>query len=107
MGMAAWQASGTGLQGRDDMGVNVYAEEMTDRIEILSKELDGSIFTGVRFYLWLPSTADRKQFQDRQSREPPRGNRGVPVGYPAGTLSVVSYQLSVVSYARRRRRRIS
>ena len=45
------------------MGVNVYAEEMTDRIEILSKELDGSIFTGVRFYLWLPSTADRKQFQ--------------------------------------------
>jgi len=36
------------------MRVNVYAEEMTDRIEIISKEIDGRTFTGLRFYLYLP-----------------------------------------------------
>lgn len=36
------------------MRVNVYAEEMTDRIEIISKEIDGQTFTGLRFYLYLP-----------------------------------------------------
>jgi hypothetical protein len=30
------------------MRVNVYAEEMTDRIEIISKEIDGHKFTGLR-----------------------------------------------------------
>ncbi len=38
------------------MRVNVYAEEMTDRIEIISKEIDGHTFTGLRFYLELPVT---------------------------------------------------
>jgi hypothetical protein len=38
------------------MRVNVYAEEMTDRIEIISKEKDGEIFTGLRIYLELPVT---------------------------------------------------
>ncbi len=38
------------------MRVNVYAEEMTDRIEIISKEIDGRTFTGLRFYLELPVT---------------------------------------------------
>jgi hypothetical protein len=38
------------------MRVNVYAEEMTDRIEIISKEIDGQQFTGLRFYLELPVT---------------------------------------------------
>lgn len=32
------------------MRVNVYAEEMTDRIEIISKEIDGHNLTGLRFY---------------------------------------------------------
>lgn len=36
------------------MRVNVYAEEMTDRVEIISKKIDGQEFTGVRFYLYLP-----------------------------------------------------
>jgi hypothetical protein len=36
--------------------VNVYAEEMTDRIEIISKEIDGHRFTGLRFYLELPAS---------------------------------------------------
>jgi hypothetical protein len=38
------------------MRVNVYAEEMTDRIEIVVKEIEGEKFTGVRFYLELPVT---------------------------------------------------
>lgn len=36
------------------MRVNVYAEEMTNRIEIISKEIEGQKFTAVRFYLELP-----------------------------------------------------
>lgn len=38
------------------MRVNVYAEEMTDRIEIIGKEIGGTRFTGLRFYLELPVT---------------------------------------------------
>ena len=38
------------------MRVNVYAEEMTDRIEIIGKEIDGHTFTGLRFYLDLPAS---------------------------------------------------
>jgi hypothetical protein len=38
------------------MRVNVYAEEMTDRVEIITKEIDGHLFTAVRFYLYLPAT---------------------------------------------------
>lgn len=36
------------------MRVNVYAEEITDRVEIIEKVVDGTAFTGVRFYLELP-----------------------------------------------------
>lgn len=36
------------------MRVNIYAEEMTNRIEIIEKEIDGSKFEAVRFYLYLP-----------------------------------------------------
>ena len=46
------------------MRVNVYAEEMTDRLEIIGKEIDGHRFTGLRFYLYLPTTlADGTQAQ--------------------------------------------
>jgi len=38
------------------MRVNVYAEEMTDRVEIISKEIDCHEFTALRFYLELPAT---------------------------------------------------
>jgi hypothetical protein len=36
--------------------INVYAEEMTDRVEIISKEIEGQKFTGLRIYLELPVT---------------------------------------------------
>lgn len=38
------------------MRVNVYAEEMTDRIEIISKTIGKNTFTGLRFYLELPTS---------------------------------------------------
>lgn len=38
------------------MRVNVYGEELTDRIEILTKKVGDVTFTGVRFYLELPVT---------------------------------------------------
>lgn len=43
------------------MRVNVYAEEMTDRVEIISKEIDGHVFTGLRLYLELPATVNGEQ----------------------------------------------
>ena len=36
------------------MRVNIYAEEMTDRIEIIEKETKDGKFTGLRIYLELP-----------------------------------------------------
>jgi hypothetical protein len=45
----------TAVKG-ETMRVNVYAEEMTERIEIISKEIDGHKFTGLRLYLELPVT---------------------------------------------------
>lgn len=38
------------------MRVNIYAEEMTDRVEIFTKEIEGQKFTAVRLYLELPVT---------------------------------------------------
>lgn len=45
------------------MRVNVYAEEMTDKVEIISKEIEGQKFTGLRLYLELPATVGDKQYQ--------------------------------------------
>lgn len=38
------------------MRVNVYAEEITDKIEIIEKNTADGKFTGLRFYLELPVT---------------------------------------------------
>jgi hypothetical protein len=38
------------------MRVNVYAEEMTDRLELISKTINDRTYTGLRFYLELPVT---------------------------------------------------
>lgn len=48
------------------MRVNIYAEETTDRIEIISKEIDGHAFTGLRFWLAFPGDDGKPQwFQHR------------------------------------------
>ena len=38
------------------MRVNIYAEEITDRVEIVEKTTKDGTFTGLRFYLELPVT---------------------------------------------------
>lgn len=38
------------------MRVNIYAEEMTDKVELIEKETKDGKFVGVRFYLELPVT---------------------------------------------------
>jgi hypothetical protein len=38
------------------MRVNIYAEELTDRVEIIEKVVEGHTYTAVRFYLELPVT---------------------------------------------------
>jgi len=40
--------------------VNVYAEEMTDRVEVISKTTEDGEFTGLRICLELPCTVPRK-----------------------------------------------
>lgn len=45
------------------MRVNIYAEELTDRVEIISKEIEGKTYTAVRFYLELPATVGGVQHQ--------------------------------------------
>ena len=45
------------------MRVNVYAEEMTDRVELVAKEIEGHSYTGLRFYLELPATVNGQQLQ--------------------------------------------
>lgn len=50
------------------MRVNVYAEEMTDRVEIISKEIQGHTFTGLRLYLELPVTVVDGEGRSQQVR---------------------------------------
>lgn len=38
------------------MRVNVYAEEMSNEVSIVKKEIDGVEFIGLRFYTYLPVT---------------------------------------------------
>lgn len=45
------------------MRVNIYAEEMTDRVEIIAKEIDGHTFTGCRFFMYLPVTHNNPDLQ--------------------------------------------
>ena len=46
------------------MRVNVYAEEMTQRVELVRKTADGHEFVGVRFYLELPVTVNAGKMEE-------------------------------------------
>jgi hypothetical protein len=52
------------------MRINVYAEELTERVEVISKTVDGVTFEGVRFYLYLPATLDPNGGTRFQARGP-------------------------------------
>lgn len=43
------------------MRINVYSEEITQKVEIVSKQGDGKTFVGVRFYTELPVTLGTSQ----------------------------------------------
>jgi len=45
------------------MRVNIYAEEMSEDVEIIHKEIEGQVFTGLRLYLYLPVTVGADQVQ--------------------------------------------
>lgn len=68
------------------MRVNVYAEEMTDRVEIIAKEIDGHSFTGLRLYLELPVTVGSDVGTHRSVEGPilesPRGGAAAQVAGP-------------------------
>ena len=52
------------------MRVNVYAEELTDRVELITKEVEGNEFTAIRFYLALPVTMPNEVGPPFQARGP-------------------------------------
>jgi len=45
------------------MRVNIYAEEMTDRVDLITKEIEGRTYTAIRFWLELPATVNGSQFK--------------------------------------------
>jgi hypothetical protein len=45
------------------MRVNIYAEEITDRVKVYREERNGQVFTALRFYLELPATVGGKEYQ--------------------------------------------
>jgi hypothetical protein len=67
------------------MRVNVYAEEMTDRVEIIFKDIDGHRFTGLRIYLELPVTVGglgHHVSQEGPAVSPPGGGEPAQVQGP-------------------------
>jgi|ERR1051326_2827506 hypothetical protein len=50
------------------MRVNVYAEELTDRVELITKTIEGQTFTAVRFYLELPASFQHEVFYKDDDR---------------------------------------
>ena len=42
------------------MRVNVYVEELTDRVEVIEKKIDERTLYGLRFYLYLPVSNGRE-----------------------------------------------
>jgi hypothetical protein len=59
---AAENPHGAQLTKGEKMRVNIYAEELTDRVEVVSKEIEGRTYNAVRFYLELPATVDGTQY---------------------------------------------
>ena len=52
------------------MRINVYKEELTDRVKVVSKTAEKIKYYGVRFYLELPATVDGKQHKSPFMHQP-------------------------------------
>lgn len=66
------------------MRVNIYAEEMTDRIEIIGKTIEGRTYTGLRLYLELPATLMRCRHCRRFQHEVTAGYCGAVPSFVDG-----------------------
>jgi hypothetical protein len=62
------------------MRVNVYAEEITDKVEIIEKTTPDGTFTGVRFWLELPVT--RVANDEGEAYAQPRQEQGPFMHHP-------------------------
>lgn len=49
------------------MRVNVYAEETTGEVEVIGKTINGTEFTGVRFFLYSPDELHHTTGDDDRS----------------------------------------
>lgn len=45
------------------MRINVYSEELSNRIVVIHKQVEGRDLVGIRFHLYLPVTVDGEQIQ--------------------------------------------
>ncbi len=52
------------------MRINVYAEELNGHVQIISKEVEGQTFTGLRFWLYLPVTVGGRAGRHRSMAGP-------------------------------------
>jgi len=50
------------------MRVNVYAEELTNRVELITKTIDGREYVAVRFYMELPCTIPNDDLETQHQR---------------------------------------
>lgn len=66
------------------MRVNIYAEEMTERVEIISKEIEGNTFTGLRLYLELPVSYRTQLGNVDNAPRPLAGDQETPHGQLQG-----------------------
>lgn len=46
------------------MRVNIYSEELTNQIQVLRKEAEGTKYVGFRLFLHLPVTVNHEQVKD-------------------------------------------
>lgn len=49
------------------MRINIYAEELTNETRIITKEVDGKVFHGVRLYLHSPTSLHNTATDDDRS----------------------------------------
>ena len=64
------------------MRVNIYAEELSDDVEIISKEIEGQTFTGLRFYTYLPVTVPRSKLSETGGSEGVQQIKGPFIHHP-------------------------
>lgn len=48
------------------MRVNIYAEEMTNKVTLITKNIEGEEYVAIRFWLYLPVTIDEKTGEFRK-----------------------------------------